>query len=59
MQAVLSDNGVSRHYRNYPDLELANWQSAYYSDSYRRLQQVKQRHDPDNLFRDPQSIQPL
>ena len=57
-QTTLSRNGVRHHYRNYPDLDLANWESAYYGDSYPRLQRVKERYDPYNLFRHPQSIQP-
>ena len=58
VQTVLRENGVHRHYRNYPDLELPDWESAYYGENYLRLQQIKRRYDPDNLFRYPQSIQP-
>ncbi len=56
VQATLNRNGVRHHYRNYPDLDLQDWESAYYGDSYPRLQRVKGRYDPHDLFRHPQSI---
>ena len=56
VQSTLRENGVNHHYRNYPDLDLQGWESAYYGDSYPRLQRVKGRYDPHDLFRHPQSI---
>ncbi len=44
-------------YVNYPDVELVDWQHLYYQDGYERLQRVKQRWDPRNVFYHRQSIE--
>lgn len=49
---------VSAHYRNYPSVRFPDWETAYYGTNYARLQELKQRYDPDNLFRHPQSVRP-
>lgn len=57
LQAALTKAGVHAHYANYPDANLTDWASAYYGKTnYARLQAIKKRYDPDNLFRHPQSI---
>ena len=56
VQSVFSKNGISKQYRNYPDINYQNWESLYYGDNYTRLQKVKNRYDPNNIIRHEQSI---
>ena len=47
---------ISAHYRNYPSVDFPHWEQAYYGENYAKLQQLKLRYDPENLFRHPQSV---
>ena len=61
--ASLSDGAMINH----PDVDLADpewntsgvpWHTLYYKDNYPRLQQVKARWDPRNVFHHALSIRP-
>ena len=56
VQEVFNTNGITAQYRNYPDINFTKWDSLYYGSNYTRLQQVKNKYDPRNLFRYEQSI---
>lgn len=43
-------------YVNYVDGTIDDWQRAYYDSNLKRLVEVKQRYDPENVFNFPQSI---
>ncbi|MDN3355749.1 FAD-binding oxidoreductase [Actinomadura sp. DC4] len=43
-------------YQNYADAGLSTWKQAYYGANYARLVQVKNRYDPDRVFRTPQTV---
>ncbi len=57
VQQIFTANGILTQYRNYPDINFKNWDSLYYGNNYARLQQVKNKYDPNNLIRHGQSIQ--
>ncbi len=57
VQNIFTTNGIAAQYRNYPDVNFTNWQTAYYGNSYQRLQQVKKKYDPYNSINHLQSIQ--
>ena len=42
---------------SFTGFSLQNWEQAYYGSAYERLQEIKRRHDPENLIRHPQSVQ--
>jgi FAD/FMN-containing dehydrogenase len=43
-------------YVNYCDLDLTDWQNAYWGPNLARLKQIKSAFDPSNVFRHAQSI---
>ncbi len=56
VQQIFISNGITAQYRNYPDINFTNWPEMYYGANYKRLQQLKNKYDPNNLFRYEQSI---
>ena len=56
VQDIFKANGITTQYRNYPDINFTNWNQLYYGNNYARLQQVKNRYDPQNRIRHEQSI---
>jgi len=48
--------GSGGSYPNYPDLALTDWADAYYGASLPRLREVKEKYDPDAVFRFPQGL---
>jgi FAD/FMN-containing dehydrogenase len=56
VQNVFTQNGIHTQYRNYPDINFKNWDALYYGSNYVRLQQVKNKFDPNNLIRHQQSV---
>lgn len=55
--ASLDPLTAQRSYRNYCDLDLADWQRRYFDGNYQRLQSIKLRLDPQDRFHHPQSIE--
>jgi FAD/FMN-containing dehydrogenase len=55
VRALLGQH-VAAHYANYPNVNFTNWQRAYYGANYERLQELKRRYDPENLFQHAQSV---
>lgn len=56
IQQRFYDHGIRKHYRNYPDINFKDWQTAYYGKYLPELQKIKQQLDPDNRIQHPQSI---
>lgn len=56
VQNIFIQHGIHTQYRNYPDINFKNWDSLYYGNNYKRLQQVKNKYDPGNLIRHEQSV---
>ncbi len=56
VQQIFYSHGIKSQYRNYPDINFKDWESAYYGENYSRLQKVKIKYDPQNRFSFLQSI---
>jgi FAD/FMN-containing dehydrogenase len=53
---IFQNNGINTQYINYPDLGFKDWETAYYGNNYKRLQEIKRRYDPTDLIRHEQSV---
>ncbi|MFC0275002.1 FAD-binding oxidoreductase [Metabacillus herbersteinensis] len=49
---------IEGSYVNVPDFNIENFGTAYYGTNFDRLQRVKAKYDPKNVFNYPQSIPP-
>lgn len=49
---------ITGSYVNVPDLNIRDYGKAYYGDNFARLQRVKLKYDPENVFNFVQSIPP-
>ena len=57
IQDILNTHGINRQYRNYPNIDFPNWETAYYGkENYAKLQRIKLKYDPDNCIRHKQSV---
>ncbi len=56
VQGIFNSNGITAQYRNYPDMDFANYNSLYYGSNYPQLQAVKVKYDPNNVIRHEQSV---
>jgi hypothetical protein len=54
--AAMEPHVAASSYQNFLDPELTDWKRAYYGANLERLVRVKHRYDPDNRFRNAQSI---
>lgn len=57
IQHWLAQQGIKRHYCNYPDRNFTNPQESYYGD-LAFLTGIKQQYDPQDRFHHPQGIRP-
>lgn len=51
-------NAGKGSYVNYPDSAITNYSDAYYNGHYQKLQSIKQKYDPTDLFTYAQAITP-
>lgn len=59
VQKIFARHGIKDHYRNYPDIDFENHGTSYYGvEGLNLLRKIKQRYDPENTIRHPQSIAP-
>jgi FAD/FMN-containing dehydrogenase len=54
--ALVHPFGSGRVYPNFPDPELDDWPAAYHATNQDRLARIKATYDPNNVFRNDQSL---
>jgi FAD/FMN-containing dehydrogenase len=53
----MKDLWSNNYYQNYPNSLYKNWQKGYFDSNYPRLQDIKRKWDPKNVFNFEQSIE--
>jgi hypothetical protein len=53
---ILKSNNINKQYRNYPNIDFKDWETEYYGENYVRLQSIKRKYDPNDVFSFAQSI---
>ncbi|MEV5754652.1 FAD-dependent oxidoreductase [Actinoallomurus sp. NPDC052308] len=56
LHAAMKPSASGQAYQNYADAGLTDWKQAYFGANYPRLLTVKNRYDPDRVFRIPQTV---
>jgi FAD/FMN-containing dehydrogenase len=56
--AAIAPYTAPESYQNFPNRGITDWKREYYAENYERLVDVKAAYDPDNFFRNSQSIPP-
>jgi FAD/FMN-containing dehydrogenase len=54
--AAMKPYASGQAYQNYADAGLSSWKQAYFGANYPRLLKVKNRYDPNRVFRSPQTV---
>ncbi|MFT5777389.1 MAG: FAD/FMN-containing dehydrogenase [Crocinitomicaceae bacterium] len=54
---AMKDLWSNNYYQNYPNSNYENWQEGYFASNYPRLQKIKRKWDPENVFNFEQSIE--
>ena len=59
MSFAMDDAFGRASFINFPDPILKNYHERYYGDNYRKLQEIKAKYDPENLFESSLGIVPI
>lgn len=54
--SLIAPHTPNESYQNFPNTGIPEWQQQYYAENLQRLIEVKTAYDPDDIFRNPQSI---
>jgi len=56
LRDFFANHDASGMYLGYPDRYETNFGMEYWADNFARLQSIKTKYDPQNIFSHPQSI---